>query len=223
MYNFAEVNKLTYTYTYLEDFIRDLYQSLSIHVPTDIDMFEIARQLNIKLHFYDDGSTAVYQNGILRIFIDERISPQEQWQDFGHELCHLLKHYGNQLVLSTGLSTELIKLQEYQADNFMHQFCVPTFMLLNYQVNDFCNINDGITFVSNVFNVTEEFARRRLIHFRNQILQAKWDEKHRKQMEALYPKAPPYSNETNQILAKLYSQLAVKRKESIYASAETIL
>ncbi|WP_411810215.1 ImmA/IrrE family metallo-endopeptidase [Bacillus altitudinis] len=33
------------------------------------------------------------------IIIDNRLSPQEQWQNFGHELCHALRHEGNQLIM----------------------------------------------------------------------------------------------------------------------------
>ncbi|UII56674.1 ImmA/IrrE family metallo-endopeptidase [Cytobacillus spongiae] len=214
---------MTYTYTPLEDFVRDLYHKLNMFVPTDIDMVYIAEQFKVKLHFYDDGSTAVENGEELHMFIDERLTPQEQWQDFAHELCHLIRHNGNQLWLSTKLSTDYIKLQESQAENFMYHFCVPSFMLLDYQVIDFHTLNEGVPFVSNVFNVTDEFAKKRLIMFLNQIQQAQLDELHRKQMEALYPKAPPYSAETNQILAKLYHQLANKHKEApVYAPAKTI-
>ncbi|WP_149865378.1 ImmA/IrrE family metallo-endopeptidase [Bacillus zhangzhouensis] len=37
---------------------------------------------------------------MLELFlINTRLSPQEQWQDFGHELCHALRHEGNQLIM----------------------------------------------------------------------------------------------------------------------------
>lgn len=96
----------------------------------------------------------------------------------------------------------------------MYQFCVPTFMLLNYEINDFLNIKTGIPFITKTFNVTPKFAERRLVMFRNQILQAKMDEEHRRYMEALYPKVNPenYYDETKAILSKLKGQVAAKER-----------
>lgn len=101
------------------------------------------------------------------IFINENLSPQEQWQDFG-----------------------------------MYHFCVPTFLLLDMNISNYFNIEDGIDIVASTFNVTTDFARKRLEMCRNQVMQAKADEEHRKYMESRYPKAPPYSEETNKILER---------------------
>jgi Zn-dependent peptidase ImmA (M78 family) len=194
------VTNLEYTYTPLEEFVKDLYSVLSISTPLEIDIKDIANQLNIKLYFYDDGSTAVGN----RIFIDERLSKARQWEDFGHELCHTLRHHGNQLLmLKNDLLHNFRKLQESQSDNFMYQFCVPSFMLLNYKIANLTDVKAGIPFIVEKFNVTEEFAAERLKRFKRQLLQAKSDAEHRAFMESLYPKAPPYSEETNAIIKKL--------------------
>jgi Zn-dependent peptidase ImmA (M78 family) len=202
---------LEYTYTPLEDFVKNLYQKLSILEPKEINMKGIAEQLNIQLYFYDDGSTAVEVDGIQRIFIDERLSKAQQWQDFGHELCHSIRHSGNQLLMSEDdLHLSFMRLQENQAENFMYHFCVPTFMLLNYKISNFLDVKAGIPFVVKNFNVTEQFAEERLNRYKRQLLQSKSDAEHRAFMESLYPKAPPYSDETNAILKKLYMQLEKK-------------
>jgi Zn-dependent peptidase ImmA (M78 family) len=191
---------LEYTYTPLEEFVKDLYSVLSITTPEEIDIKVIACQLKIKLYFYDDGSTAVGN----RIFIDERLSIARQWEDFGHELCHSLRHYGNQLLMyKSDLLISFMRLQESQSDNFMYQFCVPTFMLLNYKIANFLDVKAGIPFIVENFNVTEEFAEERLKRFKRQMLQSKSDTEHRTFMESLYPKAPPYSKETNDVLKQL--------------------
>jgi Zn-dependent peptidase ImmA (M78 family) len=194
------VTYLEYTYTPLEEFVKDLFSVLSISTPQEIDINDIAIQLNIKLYFYDDGSTAVGN----RIFIDERLSKARQWEDFGHELCHTLRHHGNQLLmLKNALLHSFRKLQESQSDNFMYQFCVPTFMLLDYKIANFLDVKAGIPFIVENFNVTEEFADERLKRFKRQLLQSKSDAEHRAFMESMYPKAPPYSQETNDVLKKL--------------------
>lgn len=209
LYNVCEVRELTYNYTPLEDYVKNLYHRLSIFVPTDIDMFYICDQLNIHLHFYDDGSVALEHEDTPHIFIDQRLTTMEQWQDFGHELCHILKHHGNQLYLSSNQSNSFIKLQEYQAENFMYQFCVPTFMLQNYDIANFQTNNECIEFISTVFHVTHEFAEDRLIRYKRKLLQAEWDKQFRERMA---PKpAPDYSDATKAMLQKLYAQIN-KRK-----------
>lgn len=186
--------------TNLEEDIRDLYHSLGIYSPSEIDMYHIANELDVWIHYHKRNSEVFKKpNGLYSIFLDERISPQKQWEDFGHEFGHVLKHVGYQFKMKKMFR----QLQEDQANNFMYHFCVPTFMLLNYEISNYYNLKDGIPFVIETFNVTEEFAKKRLIHYRNQIQQAKLDEQHRKCMESLYPKAPPYSDETNSILNKL--------------------
>lgn len=122
--------------------------------------------------------------------MNNNLSPEEEWQDFSHELGHILKHYGNQHKMINMFRN----LQESQADNFMYHFCVPTFMLLNYNITNYSNIKDGIPFIANKFGVTKNFAKKRLNLFRRKIEQAKFDEKFQDFMTP--KKAAPYSKET---------------------------
>lgn len=193
---------MNYTTTHLEDWIKTFYNGLGIYQPHQLDFLEISSRLGIEVHFQDISSR--YFRG--DIIIDKRLSPLEQWQDFGHELGHALRHEGNQLFMSQSF----LNLQENQAQSFMYHFCVPTFMLLNNEITNYYNLYDGISFVVEKFKVTEFFAERRLVQFRNKVNQAKSDEQHRKYMESLYPIAPPYSEETNAILKKLYLQIERK-------------
>lgn len=201
---------LEYQFTLIEEHIKDFYENLSIHTPYEIDMYHIASELDIWIHYLNDESHAYKnKNGLYSIFLDQRLSLQEQWQDFGHELGHVIKHVGNQYKLRRMFR----ELQESQANNFMYHFCVPTFMLLKYNLTNYMNVNDGIEFVSDTFNVTKDFAKKRLAHYRNQWAQAKSDAAHRKYMESRYRKAPPYSDETNKILARALEFKSAKRKE----------
>ncbi|MGG3803120.1 ImmA/IrrE family metallo-endopeptidase [Metabacillus fastidiosus] len=200
---------MNYQLTQLEGNIKNLYINLGIELPYEIDIYHIANELDIWIYFHPYESEIFKRNGLYSMFLDERLSTQEQWQDFGHELGHIIRHIGNQHKLALPFRS----LQENQANNFMYHFCVPTFMLLNYEINNFININDGIKFISKTFHVTEEFAQKRLIQFKNQIYQAKSDEEHRRYMESLYPKINPenYSDETKSLLNKLYIQLDKKK------------
>jgi Zn-dependent peptidase ImmA (M78 family) len=194
---------MKYLTSLLEDWIQELYSQMDIFRPQQLDFLEIAAKLGIYVHFQKFGSR-IYKGEII---IDERLTDQKQWQEFAHELCHLYLQYGNQLAMNK----EFLTLQEKQADNFSLHFCIPTFMLLRYEISNFLDVEAGVPFIEREFGVTEEFARERLRQFKRKILQAKSDEEHRKYMESMYPKAGPYSDETNTALDKL-QQIINKRK-----------
>src|SRR5699024_11021210 len=104
-------------YTHLEEDIIKLYRVLSIDNPANICMETIANKLNINLIY-----------GIASFRLDNEIiikpsNSKKEWQDFGHEISHWLRHVGNQL----NMHFLFRDLQEYQADYFAYHFCVPTF------------------------------------------------------------------------------------------------
>ena len=160
---------MKYHTTLLEDWIRDFLNNLGIYHPHQLNLEVVTQRLG--LHVVEKSMKSRVLEGI--VFIDSRLSEQEKWQEFAHELKHFLRHAGNQLLLPR----PFVKLQESQAENFSLHFCVPTFMLLNYEITNYTNIENGIKFISDTFNVTGEFAQRRLLHFRNQIQQAQFDER----------------------------------------------
>lgn len=113
------MHSINYQLTPLEQSIKDLYQSLSISEPHQLDMIDIASKLSIWLHFADITNMVIERNGVYSIIIDRRLTRQQQWQDFGHELFHMLRHPENKLMLSTSI----VQLQEAQATNFAFHFC----------------------------------------------------------------------------------------------------
>ncbi|MGG1574861.1 ImmA/IrrE family metallo-endopeptidase [Fictibacillus sp. NRS-1165] len=198
---------MKYQTTLLEDWIKEFYFNIDVYFSDQLDLLDIADRLGIFIHF--EGFSSRVYNG--EIIIDCRLSRQEQWQDFAHELCHLLRQDGNQLLL---MRNPFLDIQEAKAENFALHFCVPTFMLLKYKIANYFNIQDGIPFVTKEFKVTKEFANKRLIHFRNQIQQSKSDQEFRKRMNLMYPKSNPdnWSNETKLILDKLNKQIKAKKE-----------
>ncbi|WP_246202667.1 ImmA/IrrE family metallo-endopeptidase [Virgibacillus doumboii] len=140
-------------YTYMEDFVTDLYYRLRITEPNQLYMFVIAKKLGINIVYRK--TTFRFGNDIIL----EKSSEQVEWQQFGHELGHRLRHVGQQL----NMPYLFRQLQEYQATQFAYHFCIPTFMLDNlydYSIYD----------VMNLFNVEYEFALRRLEMYKNSIL-----------------------------------------------------
>jgi len=174
----------TYQTTPLEDWIESLYKQLRIHHPYELDMELIAERLDIWLYFEEMSSRALDRNGMYSMIIDRRLTPAEQWQDFGHETCHLLRQAGNQFLLNHSM----VELQETRADSFAYHFCIPTFMLLYTSLPT--SRNEAITLVTETFNVTPEFAQERLIRFEKQLLT---------------------SQLTNQLAATIEAQKKIKR------------
>lgn len=76
--------------THLDDWIESFYRKINILNPCELDFIDISKRIGIRLEFLKMSSR--YYNGV--IIIDNRLSPQGQWQDFGHELCHALRHEG---------------------------------------------------------------------------------------------------------------------------------
>lgn len=78
--------------SHLEEYVKNLYGRLGITSPHHIDMLKIAKDLDIWVHFEDMGSMMVKYDGMYSIVLNQKKSREEQWEDFGHELCHVLKH-----------------------------------------------------------------------------------------------------------------------------------
>lgn len=138
-------------YTHLEDYIHGLYKSINVANPVDLDMLQVARKLGVHI---------VYERRRVFCLEDEinlvRGTKRQEWMDFGHEVCHYLRHSGSQL----NMSPLFIELQEWQANNFMYHFCVPTFMIENMDLPD--DRKQAARIIYNSFNVSLAFAERRI-------------------------------------------------------------
>ncbi|MDM5235502.1 hypothetical protein COE30_11110 [Bacillus cereus] len=155
-----------YYTTQIEDYIENLLHSLSIFVPEQLDMRLIAQKLNIWLHFAPFGSRSICRNDLPSIIIDNRNTAFQQWEDFSHELCHVLFHVGNQL----NMPKLFLEYQEAKANKFMLHFCIPTFMLRTLEFPE--TRKESIHLIAKTFNVSFQVANQRLLHYENQLLAA---------------------------------------------------
>ncbi|MEX1029580.1 MAG: ImmA/IrrE family metallo-endopeptidase [Paenibacillaceae bacterium] len=169
---------MDYIFTPLEDWILSFYQHINIQHPEDLDIMTIASKYNIWVYFFPVTSHAIERQGKASIVLDERQSAQQQWEDFGHEMCHILRHSGNQLLLSNSL----IEFQESKASNFAMHFCIPSFMLTQLNIPN--QMQAAIDYVSEIFNVTPSIAKKRLKQYSKQILQQSYNNKFSALMEA---------------------------------------
>ena len=146
---------MNYT-THTEDFIKKLYNRMGILVPQQITFKTIAIRLGIQLFYWSDTSQALFLKEKAYIIINEQLSSQQQWQDFCHELAHVLLHSGHQ----GHMSPLFREYQENKANNFMYHACIPSFMLDELEQSD----ADALTiqYVQQLFNVEYDFALKRL-------------------------------------------------------------
>lgn len=151
--------------TYTESYVATLYERIGIDTPQQLDFQLIASRLGIKVFYWPEQSQALFFKDAGYIMLNNALSPQQQWQDFTHELGHILLHTGSQ----TRLPKSFVEYQEFKAKQFMLHASVPTFMLENLALSDATQPN--ILLVQQLFNVEEEIATKRL----NSYLERKRD------------------------------------------------
>lgn len=144
-----------YRYNLTEEYVKKMYNSIGIYWPHQLDMESIASRLGAMLIFLPYRSMTM-KNAIL---IDDRLTDCQKWQEFGHELCHVEWHDGNQRVLPSSY----LEYQEWKADNFAYHACVPTFMLDRMSLPR--SEAKAIYMIQETFKVDYHFAKKRLNHY----------------------------------------------------------
>ncbi|OES43522.1 ImmA/IrrE family metallo-endopeptidase [Domibacillus iocasae] len=147
---------MVYTKTHLEDFIESIYTNIGIYHPRQLTPEEIAARLGLVLDYVDGTSKCVELGQFSLIMLNQNLSSAAQWQEFAHELCHLLRHAGNQ----HNLPPFFLKMQEWQAKSFALHFCIPTFLLEKLDLTD--NKKSAIGIIAQTFGVEYDFAEERL-------------------------------------------------------------
>lgn len=100
-----------------------------------------------------------YEFGRFRsITIDKRLPTKVQRERFYHELCHILRHAGRQIMMPEAF----LELQEWDAKNFTRYAALPLHMLTAFDFKQ-----QGIVDVlSEQFKVTPELCAERLKRIR---------------------------------------------------------
>jgi Zn-dependent peptidase ImmA (M78 family) len=144
-----------YKKTHLEDFVEQLYTQNDILLPEDITIDKLSRKLKIKVEYVRVDSFSLHTNSKLLILLDERKSPQGKREDFLHELCHLMRHEGNQLVLSE----PFVKYQEDDTVQFQLYSLMPFNMIEQIKLSP--DHGQAIKQISYTFSVSMEQASKR--------------------------------------------------------------
>lgn len=151
---------MSYTTNSTEDYINQLYRAIDIHHPHQLDIEEIASRNGLSVAYL--ATEAMNIKGT--IVLDDRVAAAEQWQDFGHELCHALWHSGNQITMPMPYQV----YQENKSNNFAQYACIPSFMLHGMKLPE--HENEAIWLIMETFGVTRDFAEKRLRQYMQNLI-----------------------------------------------------
>ncbi|WP_335633115.1 ImmA/IrrE family metallo-endopeptidase [Brevibacillus formosus] len=88
------------------------------------------------------------------ITIDKRLPSLVQREHFYHELCHILRHAGRQIMMPAAFR----ELQEWDARNFTRYAALPLHMITVYDFKQ----PDVLDILSDQFKVTPQLCGERL-------------------------------------------------------------
>ncbi|MFC4600688.1 ImmA/IrrE family metallo-endopeptidase [Cohnella hongkongensis] len=164
MYNY-------YRTTPLEQWVEHLWIKSGIVAPCQLNVEEVASRLDVWVHFMNDTSRALDYMGMRSILVDRRLDREAQWEDFLHELCHVLRHAGNQTVMPK----LFCEGQEAEANRFVLYAAIPFFMLRHLKLP--ARMDEAVETIALHFGVTFELARKRLEQLQRRTLAAiLWEE-----------------------------------------------
>ena len=159
--------QMHFTLNRKEEYIQKLYMMANINSPELINNYNMADMLGITLLPTPIASKRLGDV----IIIDSRLSPEEQHEQFAHELCHCIWHVTNQLLMPAFWN----EYQEWIAESFANHYCMPTFMLLELDLQAYRTKKHLYYEMAQLFGVTLEFATKRIDDF---LFQLEWRDKH---------------------------------------------
>ena len=139
-----------------ERFVMRFYQNIDVHEPFLLSKEMIVDCLGIKLIYWKNTSSIARYKGNYYLFLNENLTEQRQWQEFGHEMYHYF--FDNE---EYRYSYSIYG--ESKADYFSYHFCIPSFMLDSFN-------EVSVYDVMELFNVEYDFAFRRLEMYKHKVL-----------------------------------------------------
>ncbi|MNJ50406.1 hypothetical protein D3C77_456780 [compost metagenome] len=194
-----------YKETNLEQWISSMLLENRIFTPADLhDLEAIAETFDVKLLFSDSPSFS--DNELRVIFIDKRASDARARTVFFHELCHVLRHAGDQRYMP-----ELFEqAQEFEAEAFVLYATMPFYMFSQLELPD--RKWDAMYLIADTFNVSLDLAEQRLEQIYRREMNGSLAAELRSQELTNHRKnrQPTWSPETQRILKQLNRQLLAK-------------
>lgn len=143
-----------------EKHIMNFYKSINIIDPLLLSVEIVSEYLNMKLYYWKHSSAIATYNNQYIIFLNNQLSMQQQWQEFGHEMYHYFYDETKYDLLNENYA----EYGESKADYFAYHFCIPTFMLHQFK-------EVSVYDVMELFNVEYDFAFRRLEMYESKFIE----------------------------------------------------
>ncbi|GAE26990.1 phage-like element PBSX protein XkdA [Halalkalibacter wakoensis JCM 9140] len=150
-----------YKPTSLESWISLRYRQKNIVTPDDLVEDKICFAYNIFLKRWAKPSHSIETGNFKMISIDTSIDYYKQREEFYHELCHILRHAGRQIMMPKAFR----ELQEWDANNFVKYAAIPLHMLRGFDFTD----SNIISIMSDSFKVTPQLCEERLLKIKNNL------------------------------------------------------
>lgn len=194
----------------MEKWIEELYKTHGIYFPSDISIKNLSSCLGVPVCSAPGISEELFRDkhdeDFFVIYLNSNKSTNQQKEAFLHELCHGLRHVGNQTKMPDGLR----RMQEEQAEQFVLYAALPIFMIQRMGLPKY--EREIIHLFAEEFRVTHKLAARRLDQIMRRIYMGQAREQFLNQIRSEYTKAEPqpYSGETLRLLEQLQRQTARK-------------
>lgn len=157
--------------TPFEQWTESTWSNAGIDSLAQMNIDEVASRFNVWVHYLPEPSRALEYMGMRSVLIDKRLSAVRRWEDFLHELCHVLRHAGNQ----TTMPKAYCEWQEAEANRFVLYAAMPFTLLGKLSIPD--RLDVATRFLAGHFGVTTELARQRLEQIQRRIFSAiLWEE-----------------------------------------------
>lgn len=140
--------------THLEKWVYQNYLKHGIVSPEDLHLDNLCYAYRIFIKLFPLKSSCWEIGNYREIILNSNLEFKEQREDFYHEMCHLLRHVGRQMMMPKAFR----ELQEWDATNFVRYAAIPFHMLREFDLYD----ENIIETLSDRFQVTERLCKERL-------------------------------------------------------------
>ncbi|WP_139993650.1 ImmA/IrrE family metallo-endopeptidase [Kurthia sp. Dielmo] len=159
---------MEFTLNKKEEIIREIYNLAEVSQPSYKNDLHISEILDIEVVFLPFKMKVISGNGV--IYMNADVQKEHFREIFAHELCHALWHEGNQTLLKPLWK----EYQEWTAESFAAHYCIPTFMLLNFDFDSYATKEHLYFDIAEKFTVSKSFAKKRIDDF---LFQLEWRNK----------------------------------------------
>ncbi|MCA1293692.1 ImmA/IrrE family metallo-endopeptidase [Paenibacillus sp. alder61] len=187
-----------YRETELEQWISGKYLAHGILGPAEHDIEHIAYAFGVDLVYEECPSFSDNEERV--IFLNKHADDVTARVIFFHELCHVLRHAGDQRIMPAMFRSA----QETEAEQFVLYAAIPFYMFTRLPVPD--QRSEAVAYLAETFRVPYGLAEHRLDQIQRRVLHGSLIAA-AKEADRQRQSACGWSGETKRIMAQLERQL----------------